>query len=321
MNHVLMGRQGLLEILSWARPHDSSIERAFCREFLDSVPGMNADGFGNRWLAIGDKPRVMWSCHVDTVAARSGPQEVLVDKQGIARLRNGKPGMSLGADDGAGIWIMLGMIAAGRPGLYVFHRGEEEGCLGSAWIRRSNPGFLRDIDAAIAFDRAGFSDVITHQAFGRTCSDAFALGFAASLNSLDKGFKYRPDNTGVFTDTNEYAGIVAECTNLSVGYHGQHGPRETLDVGHCEKLLAAMLAFDAAGLPIARDPVSCIGDSWECLSGYPGELEDFADAVARSPMAAARVLMECGITLDDFEFAMWEADRSSATEHPSWIAR
>lgn len=214
MTHTLMGRQGLLEILSWARPHGSSIERAFCREFLDTVPGMLADGFGNRSIAIGDNPRVLWSCHVDTVASRGGPQHVLLDGQGVARLRSGKPGMSLGADDGAGIWIMLGMIAARRPGLYLFHRGEEEGCLGSAWIRRNRPEFLRGIDAAIAFDRAGFDDVITHQACGRTCSDAFAGDLASSLNGLDRAFHYRPDNTGVFTDTNEYAALVSECTNL-----------------------------------------------------------------------------------------------------------
>src|SRR3546814_16306749 len=81
--------------------------------------------------------------------------------------------MSLGADDGAGLWIMLGMIAAACPGLYLFHRGEEQGCLGSRWIERHTPELLANIDAAIAFDRAGLGDVITHQSYGRTCSAAF----------------------------------------------------------------------------------------------------------------------------------------------------
>src|SRR3546814_793550 len=68
---------------------------------------------------------------------------------------------------------------------------------------------------------------------------AFATNLASALNRQNSGFRYAPDDTGVYTDTNEYAGIVPECTNLSVGYQRQHGPRETLDVVHCEQLLEA----------------------------------------------------------------------------------
>ena len=308
MTNDLAGRTGLLEILSWARPHDSGVERAFCREYLDSIPGMAADAFGNRMLAIGDQPRVLWSCHVDTVAARGGHQDVGVDELGIAQLCNGKSGMSLGADDGAGVWIMLNMIAAGRPGLYIFHRGEEQGCLGSHWIQRNTPEILKEIDAAIAFDRAGFHDVITHQSYGRTCSDAFAASLAKALNKLDPGFRYVPDNTGVFTDTSEYAEIIPECTNLSVGYHDQHGPRETLDVDHCEKLLAAMLKFDATGLVIERDPLIQDDDRWGWFGDYRGHRDDFIDAVSEYPHLAARMLEECGVSLDDFRMTVWEED-------------
>lgn len=311
MTYDVAGRAGLLDILSWARPHDSGIERAFCREYLDTIPGMTADGFGNRMVTIGHMPRVLWSCHVDTVAKRDGHQDVSVDKHGIAKLRNGKAGMSLGADDGAGVWIMLGMIAAGRPGLYLFHRGEECGCLGSNWIQKNNPDLLKGIDAAIAFDRAGYEDVITHQAYGRTCSDAFAVSLARALNALDQDFQYAPDNTGVFTDTNEYAGIVPECTNLSVGYYDQHGPRETLDLEHCEKLLAAMLRLDASKLVIERDPSIQEDDLWDSAGGYRNYRsygDEFADAVSEYPQLAARILQECGISLDDFRTAMWQQD-------------
>ncbi|MGV6876723.1 M28 family peptidase [Pseudochelatococcus sp. B33] len=305
MTYDVAGRTGLLEILSWARPHDSAIERAFCREYLDPIPGMATDTFGNRMLTIGDTPRVVWSCHVDTVAACGGQQDVGIDTLGLARLCDGRPGMSLGADDGAGVWIMLNMIAAGRPGLYLFHRGEEQGCLGSCWIQRNNPKLLQDIDAAIAFDRTGFQDVITHQSFGRTCSDAFAASLASALNGLNPDFRYTPDNTGVCTDTNEYAGIIPECTNLSVGYRGQHGPGETLDVGHCKKLLAAMLELDASRLVIERDPSMQEDERWGWLENYRGYRDDFADAVADHPWLAARMLEECGLTLDDFLMAVW----------------
>ncbi|SEK02194.1 Peptidase family M28 [Sphingobium sp. AP50] len=303
MRHDVQGRAGLLEILSWARPHDSDIERAFCREFLDKVPGMTKDGYGNRMLSIGVRPRIIWSCHIDTVAARGGRQNVDVDAKGIARLQNGKAGMCLGADDGAGIWIMLNMIAARRPGLYIFHRGEERGCLGSRWIMRNTPHLLEGVDAAIAFDRAGYGDVITHQSHGRTCSDAFAASMATALNALGPDLQYAPDNTGVFTDTNEYAGAIPECSNLSVGYHGQHGPRETLDIAHCERLLAAMVKLDSDQLVIERDPLDPAHDRWGW--GYPSERDDLADAVAEYPMTAARILEECGVTLEDFQIALW----------------
>jgi putative aminopeptidase FrvX len=308
MTHDIAGRAGLLEILSWARPHDSDAERAFCREFLDRVPSMTADAFGNRMVTIGDRSRVMWSCHVDTVAARGGRQAVVVDAVGVAGLRGGKAGMSLGADDGAGIWIMLNMIAARRPGLYLFHRGEECGCLGSHWIRRHNPAVLDDIDAAIAFDRAGFDDVITHQSYGRTCSHSFATSLADALNSRNPDFQYAPDNTGVFTDTNEYAGIIPECTNLSVGYHHQHGPRETLDLHHCERLLSAMLSLDESRLVIERDPLRDEDEHWRQAGTPFGYREDFADLVADYPLLAAHMLDECGITLDDFRMAIWAGE-------------
>lgn len=308
MTDDLTGRSGLLEILSWARPHDSATERAFCREYLDRIPGMHADAFGNRMLMIGDRPRILWSCHVDTVAAVGGPQAVGIDEHGIAHLCDGKAGMSLGADDGAGLWIMLGMIAARRPGLYLFHRGEEEGCLGSRWIQHHTPDLLKNIDAAIAFDRAGLGDVITHQSYGRTCSDAFAASLASALNQFDGDFRYAPDDTGVYTDTNEYAGLVPECTNLSVGYQRQHGPRETLDVAHCEKLLAAMLELDASRLMIERDPSVREDCSWGWFDRDRGQGDPFAEAVANDPLLAAWLLEQCGVTLDDFEMAVWSEE-------------
>lgn len=320
MTYNVAGRSGLLEILSWARPHDSAIERAFCREYLDSFPGMTADAFGNRMLAIGPRPRIMWSCHVDTVARRGGQQDVGIDEDGIAHLCEGKPGMSLGADDGAGIWIMLNMIEACRPGLYLFHRGEEQGCLGSHWIQRNSPNLLKDIDAAIAFDRAGFGDIITHQSYGRTCSDAFAASLAAALNGLDPEFRYAPDDTGVFTDTNEYAGIIPECTNLSVGYHNQHGPKETLDVDHCEKLLAAMLRLDTSPLVIERDPSVQEDDRWGWLETYRSHSGDLADEVADHPQLAARMLEECGYTLDDFRMAVWAEEMGDDCDYRPLVA-
>ena len=303
-----MNTDGLIEILSWARPHDSETEQRFCREFLDTVPGMQKDAFGNRMCRIGTD-KVLWSCHVDTVAKRGGPQAVSLDADGIASLAAGKPGMSLGADDGAGVWIMLSMIAAGRPGLYVFHRGEEVGCLGSAWIVENTPELLTGIDAAVAFDRAGHRDIITHQISGRTCSDAFAQSFADELSLLGGGLlAYRPDDGGVYTDTNEYAHIIPECSNVSVGYRGQHGPRETLDVVHCARLLNAMLNFDFAKMKIERDPTAPDRHDFDwhrTPKRRADKLEDYASVIETYPYVAAQLLTRLGVSLDDFVDETW----------------
>lgn len=315
-------RARLLEILSWGRPHDSECERRFCREFLDRVQGMQKDSFGNRYLRLGDKPTVMWSCHVDTVChqALAGPQLLAFNGEtGIVSLATETKKTSLGADDGVGVWIMLEMIRNERPGLYVFHRGEEVGCEGSRHARLHSPHFFEGITAAIAFDRAGYSDVITHQMSGRTCSDAFAKSLALGLNTLDKSFSYRPDDTGVYTDTNEYADIVPECTNLSVGYFGQHGPGETLDVYHAEALMWAMLDLDASLLVIERDPsVQDFDDYHRGSKGWSRPIEtpadEMAEIVSEFPYIVASILMGRGLTPEtlwseiiDFEDAEpWE---------------
>jgi hypothetical protein len=319
MTYYPAGREGLLEVLSWARPHDSETERRFCREYLDKVPGMTADAFGNRMLRIGDAP-VMWSCHVDTVASKCGPQLLDFDPvTEIVGLAGGKAGQSLGADDGTGVWIMLNMIAARRPGLYLFHRGEERGCLGSSWLKENTPEVLEGLQAAVAFDRAGYSDVITHQSYGRTCSDAFAKSVAAQLNACWPDFDYQPDDGGIYTDTNEYAGMIPECSNLSVGYYGQHGPRETQDVAHAERLLAAMLVFDFDQCVIDRDPAvidaddrwGWMKDDWRAPKRKPSkdDMNAYTEAVEESPHVAALLLAELGISLDDFLDEAWASDR------------
>lgn len=313
-------RETLFEILSFARPHDGPCERRFMREFIDKAhPDMVQDAFGNRILRLGSAP-ILWSCHVDTVGSHDGHQLVDFDPEtGIARLWNGKPGQTLGADNGAGVWMLLAMIEAGIEGLYVFHRGEEKGCLGSRWIVANTPDLVKGIDAAIAFDRAGTQDVITHQSYGMTASDEFALSLAEQLNRV-KGLKFRPDDTGVYTDTNEYADLVAECTNVSVGYDCNHGPKETLDVYHVEKLLAAVLCLDLDTLTPHRQPgeggwQSYMGSSYQSsMAGaalgrtHNAKVADLIEVITHCPDAAAALLYRAGYDADDVWDTAFEGD-------------
>ncbi|WP_319413869.1 hypothetical protein [uncultured Cohaesibacter sp.] len=183
---------------------------------------------------------------------------------------------------------MVQMIKAGKEGLYIFHRGEECGCLGSGWLAANTPEVLKDIDIAIAFDRFGTKHVITHQAHGRCCSDDFAFALARQL-----GNEYHPDDTGVYTDTNEYISLVSECTNIAVGYYNQHSDLETQNIPHLSKLLPALLALDPTALPVVRDPSEY--DGYYEASLYLDGLSSMEQLVRDNPDAVAELLRDYGI--------------------------
>jgi hypothetical protein len=143
------------------------------------------------------------------------------------------------------------------------------------------PGLLGEFDRAIAFDRRGIDSVITHQGYGRCCSDVFGEALSGALNRDDR-MMYLPDDTGVYTDTAEFTDIIPECTNISVGYYHEHGDREYIDVLHFQALADAVLGFDWDALPTSRDPKlveykdygSKYPSSWT-TGGYFGAYDDF----------------------------------------------
>lgn len=239
-----------IDIHRWRRPHQSRTERRFIREFID-VLGCDIDGAGNRIKLVGpDDPVVLWSCHTDTVHNMGGEQKI-IDKDGMLKLHPDETQSNcLGADDGAGIWIMINMIKRGVPGLYIFHRGEEVGGIGSGYIASKTPELLEGIKYAIAFDRYGYDSIITHQLDG-CCSSAFAKSLADEMNAIDTYLpKFQLDETGVFTDTANYIDLIPECTNLSVGYFRHHGKGESVDIQFMMELLEVMCAIKIDNLVV-----------------------------------------------------------------------
>lgn len=242
-------------MLRFRRPEGSKTERYFIKRFL--VPlGVQADKKGNMIKAIGENPSVMWSCHTDTVHHKGGADQMMTYKNGIITLKNGSPSNCLGADDTAGVWLMREMMLCNIPGLYVFHRGEENGGIGSRFIANMTPKLLSNIKHAVAFDRKGVDSVITFQWGGRCCSDEFAKELGKRLGD------YKPDDGGSFTDTANYTRLVPECTNLSVGYRWEHSKREELNVVHLLKLRKAILGLNTDGLPIVRDKTKQESKTW-----------------------------------------------------------
>lgn len=176
---------------------------------------------------------------------------------------------TLGADDKIGCYIMCKLIEAGVNGLYVFHVGEERGCKGSKYFSEAYADFLTGkekgtssdglapVQRCIAFDRGGYTDVISKQRSGNTCSAEFTEDLAKALNkNISATFSwFKPDIQGVYTDSAEYKDIIPECTNLSVGYFRQHGPGEHTDYIWLESIfLPAALKVQWDELKTYRNP-------------------------------------------------------------------
>lgn len=251
----------LMEILSYRRCHGSVGEKAFVSNILAPYSPTELCTDKGTVLAYtievpymdGDASSVLFSCHIDTVDRETQVVDnpVLYDDE--LSLMYKEDGTPLGADDGAGVWLMLEMIDAHVPGTYVFHRGEEKGGIGSSGLARDYAALLGTFTYAIAFDRRGRGSIITHQGMGRCCSDAFAESLSVVLHA--QGLDMHADSTGVYTDTAEYTHLIPECTNLSCGYEREHSGLETLDVKFLFELRDAMVeGFDETQLVCKRDP-------------------------------------------------------------------
>ena len=252
---VLM--QALYRALRVKRDHGTMSEARFVAWLVNRLPVTMIDGAGNVHvdLRTTEAHRTMFTSHTDTVHSGGGENKVRLDATDPERkLWRADEGECLGADDGAGIAIMMHMIDQKVPGLYVFFRGEECGGLGSSWMYDDFKSCLKDIDRCISFDRADYNDVITHQGGSRCCSDAFADALAQALTTDDLSLGFTPSNSGVFTDSANLVGAIAECTNLSVGYKHQHGDGEWQDVSFLAKLADQLCVVQWDDLPVARKP-------------------------------------------------------------------
>jgi hypothetical protein len=212
--------------------------------------GLQADEFGNLFIKIGESD-VMFTAHLDTATAALTTVTHVIEGDIIKT--DGKS--ILGADDKAGVAIMLNMIEKEIPGLYYFFLGEEVGCIGSRKVAEAQKeNKIEGINKVISFDRRGNNSVITFQSSARCCSDTFGSALAKALNDADSDFKYENDDTGILTDSVQFVSIYAECTNISVGYQNEHTYSERQDIAHLTKLAEACLKVDWNSLPVERDP-------------------------------------------------------------------
>lgn len=276
--------QKFFNMLSYKRPEGDLYQEIFNERFLKPIMG-KPDGFGNFICKVTTKGEIVtdsdlflyslpdniaFMAHHDTVHRTGGIQKLEIFN---ARHRNktfravgAVDSDCLGADCTTGCWLILEMIKAKVPGIYIIHTGEEIGGIGSGALVESQPDWLNQLEFAISFDRKGDSEIITHQIGGRSCSTEFAVDLG---NLLGLGMK--PSSSGVYTDSAEYIYDVAECTNISVGYYGQHTKDEIQDLDYLVLLRRALINADWSKLK----PYKSIEEKWKASgSNFRSRFDD-----------------------------------------------
>lgn len=231
----------------------------------------------------GSKPSVCFTSHTDTVHNSPGYQ-TLEAVEGFLQVKGGGV---LGADDGAGIYIMIQMIRAKVPGLYCFFAQEETGRIGSKAYTMP-----LEIEVVVSFDRKGTNNLITHQSNTECCSARFADDFISKFS-----LPFVKDPTGVFTDSFTFNEEIAECINLSVGYYDQHTQKEKQDLKFLENMVDACILMDWHSLIIARIPPADLVPEGLVYDGFTyTELLDFC---SDNPFEVTEFLELYGFTLED----------------------
>jgi hypothetical protein len=303
MNKKSILHKTLARALSVKRPHNTVAVSDFTEWLFNALPAelksfTSVDGAGN--LHIDNRiagSKTLFIAHVDTVHKEVGANKIR--KTATHWYADGAP---LGADDGAGVAMLMHLIHADVKGYYIFSQGEECGGIGAKHIATHHADLLAQFDRAIAFDRRGIDSVISHQGMGRCASDVFCEALANDLNAFDDTLMYSPDDTGVYTDTAEFTDIIPECTNISVGYYSEHGDQENLDIVHFEALSKAVLKVMWDSLPTDRDPTVPEYKEYKYNTGWWSNYGVYGDATTHNKQ------------VDSKYFGTWQDDDYWQTE-------
>jgi hypothetical protein len=226
-------------------------------EVLEFLPkNLKMDEYGNYYHIIGsDKPKTMFTSHLDTADREQKITRLFSKKVNGEEIISTDGNSILGADDKAGVTIMLYMMDKGVPGIYYFFIKEEIGGIGSRDLADNYYKYphLESIERCISFDRRGTKSVITSQLHEDCCSDEFASALCEEYKK--GGLELSLDPTGVFTDSASFLYTIPECTNISVGYMNEHRVNETQNMTYLENICKASVMVDWDSLPTVREIV------------------------------------------------------------------
>jgi len=239
-------RDTFISLVTETYPH------GFEDEVVEYLPqDLEIDDFGNYYKVIGNSETVFTS-HLDTALREKSDINLysfFVKEQEFIKTDETT---ILGADDKAGVTIMLYMMANNVPGLYYFFLGEERGGIGSKKVANyfiDNP-LLKGKKRMVSFDRKNYYSIITSQLGEACCSNEFADGLCNELNK--NGLHMKPDDTGIFTDSANFVDYIPECTNISIGYFNEHTHKEIQNISYLEILAKCLVDVDWENLPTVR---------------------------------------------------------------------
>lgn len=172
-------------------------------------------------------------------------------KDGVAylntlRAENDQVGC-LGADDGAGLAVMLNLMLNGVLGGYCFTTGEEVGGIGADTVATGAVSFLKQYKIAIEIDRKGETDMVYEQGVGECASKEFAQWLCDTL-----GMGHKPSDKGSYTDVATFAGVIPENVNIASGYINAHSANEQVNLVYLDKLADALRSVDWSKAVVKR---------------------------------------------------------------------
>ena len=188
--------------------------------FLQSKGYVNIKQTDKYILAEGGLP-VCLVAHIDTVWPKP-PSRIYHDKDyNVFWSETG-----LGADDRAGIYMIIELVERGlRPSIVITDL-EEEGGVGADVLVRHFPRCpFKECKALIELDRRGYNDAVFYRCDNKEFKQLI----------LSYGFKLAQ---GTFTDISIISppwGLAS--VNLSCGYYNEHTSLEMLKLEECEQVI------------------------------------------------------------------------------------
>jgi hypothetical protein len=231
--------------------------------------GLQKDEFGNYYKLVG-KSETMFTSHLDTADRKQSKVNLIREVKNGDEFIMTDESTILGADDKAGVSVMLYMISHNVPGIYYFFLGEERGGIGSGQVSSAfeTIAHLKGVKRCVSFDRRNYYSVITQQLGMQCCSDEFGIALAAEYNK--NGMKLKLDPTGIYTDSANFIDQIPECTNISVGYFNEHTGTEHQNMTFLEKLAKASISVNWESLPTVKK----VGFDEDIMVKYKGFLND-----------------------------------------------
>ena len=207
---------------------------------------------------IGKTPNTMFISHMDMVESHvyeyANKEVPTMLKHNDLNIWSNANGNNMGADDKAGIVVLLGLMNANVQGYYLFTRGEESGGIGAKFFVADdkNDDIINNLKKVVSIDRRGTQSIITEQGGSCCCSTKFAIHLAKLLR--EHGMFHVPDPTGSYTCSKEFIYRVPECTNISVGYLNEHRNSETLDMDYLVALIDNCCKINWQDIPVYKEP-------------------------------------------------------------------